>query len=366
MNPKELKHSSLANKPSLLKSLRSNNKYAHTALKDLPKHMVNAQTVLCIENAHELCLLLNASFSLIENQINYPNYRYYTIPKKKGGKRHIAAPDKALKNIQKRLNYYLQGYYLSIKPSSVHGFVIYPCYIKGRCNIADNASIHVGQNHLLNIDLKDFFTSISAARVKACFKSELFNYSESLCNALTLLTTVHGTLPTGSPTSPVISNLVCWELDQDLAKFAAENNLKYSRYADDLSFSSLNPIDESLTIEISAVIQKHRFTINNKKVRLKHAGQRMVVTGLTVNEKVNIPRHLLKNVRAMLHDLHSNGLASAASKHLKQKENASSSLSSIFLNRLTGLINFIGQIRGKDDHLYLKFSLQLKACLSQV
>ena len=355
MKLQEIKQHSITNKRILLKLLKPNNTYTYKALLNSPKHIINAQIVLCIENAHELCLLLNENFSNVEAFINYPNYKHYTIPKKKGGQRSISAPDKILKKIQKRLNYYLQGYYLSIKPESVHGFVIHPHYLKGNCNIADNASMHVGQSHLLNIDLKDFFSSISAARVKACFTSELFNYSESLANALTLLVTVNGALPTGSPTSPVISNLVCLDLDHDLAALAAKYNLNYSRYADDLSFSSTGKIDEHLMVEIMALIQQHRFEINPKKVRLKHAGQRMTVTGLTVNEKVNVPRHLIKNVRAMLHDFHCNGLEAATSKHLKLNSPPSQHHFSTFLNRLSGHINFIGQIRGRKDATYVKF-----------
>ena len=174
---------------------------------------------------------------------------------------------------------------------------------------------------------------------------------------------MNGVLPTGSPTSPVISNLVCWELDHDLEKFASQNKLNYSRYADDLSFSSQIPIDDTLKQGISEIIQKHNFTINPKKVRLKHTGQRMMVTGLTVNEKVNVPRHFIKKVRAMLHDFYYNGLEAATSKHLKLTSPPSPKLTSIFLNRLTGQISFIGQIRGKEDMIYIKYEKKLKECL---
>jgi RNA-directed DNA polymerase len=215
----------------------------------------------------------------------------------------------------------------------------------------------------LNIDLKDFFSSISAGRVKACLKSPLFSYPDALATALTLLLTIKGSLPTGAPTSPVISNLVCWDLDHELIAFSSLHNLTYSRYADDLSFSSANIIQEDLIKEIENIIQKHRFEVNPKKVRLKHAGQRMMVTGLTVNEKVNIPRNLLKNVRAMLHDFYYNGLPEATSKHLNLDNEPSKHQTSIFLNRLVGQISFIGQIRGKEDAMYLKMEERLKECL---
>src|SRR5690606_22088658 len=109
--------------------------------------------------------------------------------KKQKGKRRICAPDERLKIIQKQLNFFLQAYYLSVKPNEVHGFIINPKYLEGKCNIVENAKMHTGKKYVLNIDLKDFFPSISAGRVMEVFTSHFFAFNEQIATALTLLTT---------------------------------------------------------------------------------------------------------------------------------------------------------------------------------
>ncbi|MDR2970614.1 MAG: reverse transcriptase family protein, partial [Bacteroidales bacterium] len=251
-------------------------------------------------------------------------------------------------------NYYLQAYYLWIKPEEVHGFVINPRYMEEHCNIVANAEVHTGKKHVLNIDLKDFFPSISARRIKALFSSPYFNYNEQIATALTLLTTYQAKLPTGAPTSPVLSNFVCLELDADLRSFCQENQLQFTRYADDLTFSSNTLIPQDTIQNIKQIIQKHGFEINEKKLRLQSSFRKQTVTGLTVNEKVNVDRKLLKKIRAMLHDLTTNGIEAATRRHFNLKEAATTKQRGIFIYRLEGYINFVGQVRGKYDTVYLK------------
>lgn len=203
------------------------------------KHERSALWLHSIETPIELCRFLKTPFLTLSELINNPTYHHYTIKKKRGGERHIYAPDKNLKVVQKRFNYFLQAYYSCIKPSEVLGFVINPNIVGAHfCNIVENAQPHTGKKHLLNIDLKDFFPSIAASSVKAVFSSPYFNFSEQLATALTLLTTYEGKLPIGTPTSPVISNFVCMPLDADIRKYCLINNIQYTRYADDLTFSS--------------------------------------------------------------------------------------------------------------------------------
>ena len=202
------------------------------------KHKFNALVLLSLEEPVEVGRFLKTSTFELEKLINMPVYEHYVIKKKRGGERHIFAPEKRLKQIQKRLNYFLQAYYLWIKPAEVHGFVINPHYLGRHCNIVANAGMHTGKKHVLNIDLKDFFPSISAKRIKTLFSSSYFNYNEQIATALALLTTYQAKLPVGTPTSPVLSNFVCLELDADLRTFCQENDLQFTRYADDLSFSS--------------------------------------------------------------------------------------------------------------------------------
>jgi RNA-directed DNA polymerase len=237
--------------------------------------------------------------------------------------------------------------------------VINPHYLGTHCNIVENARMHVGKKHIWNIDLKDFFPSISAQRITALFTSPCFKYDEQIANALTLLTTCEGRLPTGAPTSPVLSNFVCRELDNHLCNYCNNNTLQFTRYADDLTFSSNTMITQETIQQIITIINENGFEINRKKLRLQSSYRRQTVTGLTVNEKVNVNRKLLKKIRAMQHDLNTNGLDIAARRHFKVNFDDISDLRHYFLNRLNGYIGFMGQVRGRGDEVYRKMKEKL-------
>jgi RNA-directed DNA polymerase len=206
----------------------------------------------------------------------------------------------------------------------------------------------------LNIDLKDFFSSISARQVKTLFESEYFNFNEQISTALTLLTTYKGLLPTGAPTSPAISNFICKSLDQDIKSFSSLKTLTYTRYADDLTFSSDQPITNDDILDIINLIKNNGFAVNEKKLRLKTSNRKQTVTGLTVNEKVNVDRKLLKKIRAMLHDMVTNGIDTATQRHFNLKTAVEVKHRAKFIHQLEGYINFVGQVRGKNDMLYLR------------
>lgn len=354
----EIPSLSKANKELLQKFLFVNHARVPKSLKSFKKHERNALCFLSIETPQELCRFLDTPFFVLEELMNHPVYENYTIRKKRGGKRHISAPQQALKRIQKRLNYFLQAYYLWIKPTEVHGFVIQPRYLGRHCALVQNAHAHVGKKYVLNIDLKDFFAGISAHRVKTLFLSDCFQFSEQLATALTFLTTYEGKLPTGAPTSPVLSNFICRQLDADLAHFCQQQEISYTRYADDLTFSSDIDFSNEITQQMRSLIKKNHFEINEKKVRLKSANRKQTVTGLTVNQKVNVDRTFLKKIRAMLHDLTTNGLEQATKRHLKS-EVATAHQATQFVHRLGGYISFVGQVRGKDDSLYINFKSTL-------
>lgn len=324
-------------------------------LRKLDAHKRNALFLLSIESPLELSRFLKTSFLKLEKQINFPDYTQYSISKKRGGERMISAPAPELKVLQKHLNYFLQAYYLWIKPSEVHGFVINPHYLGKQCNIVENAKNHTNKSFVLNIDLKEFFPSISARRVKDLFLSSSFKFNEQIATALTLLTTFEGQLPIGGPTSPAISNFICLELDADLISFCKQHDLTFSRYADDLTFSSNETISNNHILDIINLIKKNNFEINEKKLRLKSANRRQTVTGLTVNEKVNVDRKLLKKIRAMLHDLSKSGTYLATLRHFKYRSIVETEDVPKFINRLEGYINFVGQVRGKNDQLYRRF-----------
>jgi RNA-directed DNA polymerase len=297
----------------------------------------------------DISRLLDISFLELEHLINQPEYHSYKIPKKRGGWREISAPEPHLKRVQQNINRYLQTYYSKIKPEEVYGFV----RMKKQCNIVSNARPHVGKQFILNMDLKDFFPCITAKRVKELFLSDTFQFNEQAAIILALLTTYQGRLPAGAPSSPVISNFVCLAFDKDLADFSKTNHLVYSRYADDLTFSSDHPITKEIISAIVGLIEKHQFRLNEKKFRLISAQRQQVVTGIVVNKKINVDRKMLKRIRAMLHDWQVNGLCQATQHHFRHEIGGDGSQQQ-FLNRLEGYINFVGQVRGKDNSLYLQ------------
>ena len=353
MTVEEILTLSKNNKSKLQKYFSGNSYHLGKSMENFKKHELNALYFLSIDKPAELTRFLKTPFFKLEEILNNPSYKNYTIKKKRGGTRQIFAPEKHLKGIQKRLNYFLQAYYLWIKPNEVHGFVVNPHYLGTHCNIVENAKVHINKKFVLNIDLKDFFPSISARQVKEIFSSTCFNFNEQISTALTLLTTYEGKLPIGAPSSPVISNFICHQLDTDLINFCQQNSLTFSRYADDLTFSSDTPISNDNILDIINIIKKNSFEINKKKVRLKTSNRKQTVTGLTVNSKVNVDRKLLKKIRAMLHDLTTNGIEQSVQRHFKVA-NIEQRHKAKFINRLEGYINFVGQVRGKSDSLYVK------------
>ena len=154
--------------------------------------------------------------------------------------------------------------------------------------------LDINKKYVLNIDLKDFFPSVTKDRVKDLFQ-ELDIPME--CVDLVLLNDV---LPQGSPCSPVISNLICRDMDRDMEEYAKTLNLSYSRYADDMTFSGDN-INRDVINHIYAIVRKHRLIVNKEKTVVLGRHRRQLVTGLVVNEKVSIPKETRKRVRAMMH-----------------------------------------------------------------
>jgi len=314
-----------------------------------------AAYLLRVNRISGLSSLLKVKVIELEDVLNTPNYRLHRIPKKRGGWRVLEEPAPVLKRMQRRMNIHLQGYYAHLKPASVTGFVIAPKAPFKLVNVMQNAIPHVGKQHLLNIDLKDFFQSISAKRIYALLSGVHFQFDKQIAIALSLLCTYKGHLPTGAPSSPILSNWVCLELDWDLQAFCEQYGLTYSRYADDLSFSANEPIARTTVEALVNLIEKHDFRVNRRKMRLVSAHRQQVVTGIVVNKRPNIDRKQLKKIRAMLHDAETSGLEKATSKHLSSHF-ITHDQQELFLNRLQGYINWVGQVRGLNDPMHLRFT----------
>lgn len=238
-------------------------------------------------------------------------YTVFKIPKRNGGVRTIKAPNKSLKYIQRHLARKLQEYQLdiwkenNIHPNISHGFE------KGK-SIITNAKIHRNKKFVLNLDLENFFDSFHFGRIRGFFiKNKYFKLPTEVATVIAQLTCFKGRLPQGAPTSPVITNLICKILDMCLLKIAKSYKLDYTRYADDLTFSTNDKLflqrKDEFFQKLKNEIELSGFKINDKKTRLQYKDSRQLVTGLVVNEKINVPREYYKDTRAMAHSLYTKG-----------------------------------------------------------
>lgn len=226
-------------------------------------------------------------------------YHNFEIPKKSGGTRTITAPGGELKKIQTVLAFILD--YLYLVPAPVMGFV-------GERSVVTNAEKHAGRPYVLNIDLKDFFPSVKRHMITGVLKRYGVDREvASLILRLSCHTSEDGgeeCLPQGAPTSPVLSNIACTCLDIRLEGLAQSLGITYTRYADDITFSSDHDVyreNGPFRAKLRRIITECGFSINEKKTRLLRPWDRQEVTGITVNSKVNVSRKYMKNLRAELH-----------------------------------------------------------------
>lgn len=297
---------------------------------------------------------------------NVVRYRHFTIPKKGGGERQISAPVNGLKSILFSLNTILQAIY---EPSSyAMGFVA------GR-SVVNNAKMHIGQRYVYNIDLKDFFPSIDKSRVWKRLTLPPMNLSSDLAHLVAGLCTmrleegenVRYVLPQGAPTSPVITNMICDSLDRQLAKLAKRFGLRYSRYADDITFSSMHYVyseNGAFVQALNKIIEKQHFTINPRKTRLQQPNQRREVTGLVVSDKVNVTRQYTRELKTILHIWEKYGYMAARESYRRARIKSMTffdkkdgfDLAPVVLGKLL----YMKMVKGENDSVYKRLMGQYR------
>lgn len=285
-------------------------------------------------------------------------YRIYNIPKKNGKDRTITAPQSGIKYAQTNLAEIL-GYVYDPSKKSAHGF------IKDRSTVS-NAEVHTNKRYVFNIDLLDFFPSINFGRVRGLFMAWPYNLPSNICTVIAQIAVHNNQLPQGAPTSPVISNMICAKMDKELSKLASKNHAYYTRYADDITFStnrkkfpkSIGILDQEGKViigdQLHSIIQSNGFEINSNKIRLHRKDTRQQVTGLVVNKKVNLNRTYIRQVRAMLHAWEKYGLKEAQ-KEYNEKYSRQPDIDFNFDNVVRGKLAYIKMVRGSADPLLKKY-----------
>lgn len=285
--------------------------------------------------------------------VSVDHYHRYTIPKKKGGERNIAAPKPILKNTQRKI---LEEILSKIPVSDcAHGFLKGKSVVSGaKAHMADK--IH-GENTalLINMDLKDFFPTITFERVRGMFKA--FGYCGYISSLLAMICTycermpieVKGEvkyvkttdriLPQGSPASPMITNIICVKLDKRLSGLATKYNCVYTRYADDMSFSFM---EESADLNlgkfmgiVSKIVTEEGLNINKKKTRFLRKNNRQCITGVVINnDEIGVPKKWIKTLRAAIYNAN-------------KLKNSGEDVPQETINEISGMISWVKSVNGK-------------------
>ena len=238
-------------------------------------------------------------------------YHSFDIAKKDGSPRTISAPNKELKDIQRRLAKEISSYISAVRERDGIVAKLSHAFEKEK-SILTNAICHRNKRFVINLDLKDFFDSFHFGRVMGYFeKNKYFCLPHEVAVAIAQLTCFQGKLPQGAPTSPILTNLISNTLDQHLLSVARSYRMDYSRYADDLTFSTnwsgFEDLQGDFLTELYEVISSSGFQVNFKKTRVQLRDSRQEVTGIVVNKQLGVRKEYVRDTRAMADRLYRTG-----------------------------------------------------------
>lgn len=279
---------------------------------------------------------------ILSNNIE-KNYKKYEISKRNGGKRIIYEPNYTLKKVQRNiLDNVLSGFKVSKYAMA---------YVKGK-SVKDNANMHVNKKLILKLDIKDFFNNISFMDVyNKVFLEEYF--PKQARTVLTYLCTYNEFLPQGAPTSSYISNLIMQDFDEKIGLFCEKNNISYTRYSDDMTFSG-DFNDKMVIFKVKDELKKMGMQLNYDKIHVIYSNMSQQVTGITVNEKPQVFKVKRRKIRQEVYYIKKYGLYS----HLK-RINVKDEFS--YLRSLLGKINFVLMVNSEDLEFfkYREFILKI-------
>lgn len=319
------------------------------------------------------CGMSDKYFPFTMKHLNYycnPNnsfhrYKQFKIKKKSGGFRLITAPRN--QSFMLLLRYVNEIFKAVYTPSDyAMGFT------EGR-SVVTNANLHRGHNYVFNIDLKDFFPSIHQARVwkriqlkPLLFKQPIANVVAGLCSMKEKMEdgNIRYILPQGAPTSPIITNMICDNLDRRLAGLAKRFGVVYSRYADDITFSSMHNVyhpSGEFRKELRRIVESQGFVINEAKTRVQKLGTRQEVTGIVISDKLNVSQKYVRDIRNILYIWRKYGYDTAFNKFFPKYKAAKGHVKKgnpDMVNVLDGKLMYLKMVKGEDDSVYMRLHAQ--------
>ena len=286
-----------------------------------------------------------------------PPYRIFEVPKSDGTMRLIEDPEKPLKGILRRLNRYLQAVYYFQKTEAAYGFQLHCAndHEHQYRDILNNARQHLGCQWLLNVDLEDFFHHIKVRRLARIFLSPPFSFPKDLVRLLLMLVTLKGRLPMGSPTSPILSHFAAALLDGELSILARGKDWHYTRFADDMSFSSQQPITVEDVTHVRDYIRAFEFYPNEEKVKLYGPDDVKEVTGLVLaDKKVVLKEQFITELEKEIHRL-----GEVHFVHGKMSRKRSNWVEK-YQERISGMLAFAGYVMGEGHGTVQQLQKQFK------
>ena len=283
-----------------------------------------------IYNSSNLSALVGYKRSYIKRAIYSTDYFYreFQIKKKNGKNRTIKEPLPSLKEIQ---HWILTNILYKFQVSRFA-----KAYIPTR-SLLENVRFHKGQEKVICIDLDNFFPSIKEKHIFQIFLN--FGYSNRVAEVLSKLCCNNGSLPQGAPTSPQLSNIYMFDFDANISKFCIDNKLRYTRYADDITVSGkIN--EEELFNKITLELEKIDLKVNDNKTRIMTPNMRQSVTGVIVNEKIQVPKEIRKEIRQAVYYIEKFGLANHLTNINCTKK--------YYLKHLLGRVHYVLQINPAD------------------
>lgn len=294
-----------------------------------------------IYNTSHFCSLVGYNKNYIKKAALYSKsfYRSFSIKKKDGDSRMISEPLPSMKEIQ---NWILQEILYKVKVSRYA-----KAYIHKR-SIKDHVKYHTKSKKILTMDIEDFFGSIKFELVQKMFED--IGYSEIISNLLTKLCFLDNKLPQGSPTSPYISNIILNGFDDAMSTYCRENDIKYTRYSDDLAFSGEIKIAE-LVKKVRQELNKLGLKIKGTKTKLMNQNHQQIISGIVVNQITQVPKNERNDIRNIMFYIKKYGLQSHVERTNQNKNN--------YLEHLLGKVNYILSLNSTDKE-FIAYKQTLK------
>lgn len=298
--------------------------------------ILNNRNLPIIYDQKHLSLLMGKDYAYLIAVSNsqIANYKVYKLPKRRGGYRTIMEPLPSLLETQRWI---LENILNPIKDTYVAKNA--KAYMPGR-SIKDNARLHCNKHCVLNIDLSDFFGSVTFGMVMNFFIS--LGYARAVSVMLANLCTCHGSLPQGAPTSPMLSNMIFKPLDDMIFSYCRSKKILFSRYADDMTFSG-DFNSNHLILFLGDVLKRKGFFINRKKTKIYTRQQRQLVTNVVVNTKPHVRRKTIRELRQEAYYISKFGII----EHLNRIN--SNFTPDYYLKRILGKINYTLFINPQDS-----------------